>query len=67
MRSSYINQIETYQEYRFKINPMIKLKNLKKNKNPNIKEGWRKKTKNSIFVSLIVNLVSYTYLDYVFC
>jgi hypothetical protein len=40
---------------------------IKKYKNPNIEEGWRKKTKNSIYVSLIVNLVSHTYLDYLFC
>jgi len=26
----------------------------KKYKNPNIEEGWRKKTKNSVYLSLIV-------------
>jgi len=41
---SYINQIKAYHDgCRFKINRMIKLKNpKKKNKNPNIEEGWKK-------------------------
>jgi hypothetical protein len=49
-----MNQIETYYEYGFKINRMKNSKN--KNKNPNNEEGWRKKTKNSVYLSLIVQV-----------
>ena len=64
IRDHITNQIETYYEYGFKINRMT---DSKKYKNPNNEQGWRKKTKNSVYLSLIVNLVLHTYLDYVFC
>jgi len=43
-----MNQIEIYYEYG------SNEKFRKKYKNPNIEEGWRKKTKNSVYLSLIV-------------
>ena len=63
-----MNQIKAYHDgCRLKINRMIKLKNPKKIQKSQHWRRMKKKTRNSIYVSLIVNLVLHTYLDYVFC